>query len=441
LAQHVKICPICGTRAHQSALICSVCGTSLKDIEVAKDDTRPVRVIQARYDSRYGETDLVESELRRPRGGTVWVAAAALIVVAFLGGLIIGGFNLLTSGSNVNPVSTAASPPPESPLPLVFATNTPRPTIIMVTVTPAPPTVTPTATEGPCMMEVGAGDNLISVVSRCGHRDLFVLTEVLEINNLSAPELIRAGQIIEVPRPTPLPDPNAAALVPTIDAPSDGVALASFADATRPPPTIRPTETLLPGVTYHVVQPNQSMIEIVFMYYTEAEILEQLNPEIDFLQCDFQYATGGDSCVVMLYAGQQIRVPAPLPTPTLSPTSSGSETPTPTATPTFNAPSAISPNDRALFTSDDLITLRWASSGTLSMGESYRVEIADLTAGTDYVAETTELTFIMPTEWQATDGARHDYQWRVSVVSATDPNSLFYTTEARLFTWQGRDDQ
>lgn len=440
MAQPIKICPICQTRAHPAALICAVCGTSLQGIAPAKDDTRPIRPIQPRYDPRYGETDLIESEARRPRRAAVWVGVFALIATAFLGGLIVGGYTLLRGGISPNPTLTPTTTPLASPLPLIFATNTARPTIIMATVTPAPPTPLPTPTEGPCMMEVIAGDSLISVVSRCGHRDLFVLTEVLEINNLAAPELIRAGQIIEVPRPTPTPDPNAAALAPTAAPAAEGVALASFAeDATRPPPTIRPTETLLPGVTYHIVQPNQTMIEIVFMYYTEAEVLEQLNPEIDFFQCDFQFVTGGESCIVTLYAGQQIRVPAPLPTPTLSPTPSGSETPTPTATPTFNAPSAISPDDRMLFTRDELVTLRWVSSGTLGIGEAYRVEVIDLTTGVEYVADTSELTFIIPTAWQATDGARHDYQWRVSVISANDPSTLRYTTEPRIFTWQGRE--
>jgi hypothetical protein len=289
---------------------------------------------------------------------------------------------------------------------------------------------------------VQPGDDLISLAWSCGHRDWFVLTQVLELNDLAAPELIFAGQELQIPRPTPTIDPNAAAAVVdagTPDPAAESVALAAFSEPTeRPTPTIRPTETLLPGVTWHLVQPNQTMIDVVFLYDTEAEVLQQLNPEIDFLQCDFQFRTGGERCTVTLFSGQQIRVPVPLPTPTLSPTFSGSETPTPTATPTFNMPSALSPNDRAFFGRDDLITLRWAASGTLAADEVYRVQVDDLTTGMTYAGETTDLSFIMPVDWQPADGVRHQYQWSVSIVSVSQPDQPRYVTSPRTFTWEGR---
>jgi LysM repeat protein len=440
LAQQYKSCPICGTRAHSAALICPVCGTSLKDVEVSNGDTRPVRPTRASYDRRYGETDLFEGDLRRPRQAYLWVLLFGLVAAAFAAGIIIGGMRLFSL--NTQPAEAETPFVSTSPVLEILATNTPRPTILMETVTPPPPTSTPLPTEGPCMVQVQPGDDLISLAWRCGHRDLFILTQVLEINGLSAPERIQVGQNLEIPRPTVVGAPNSA--LPQVDTASSSeiqpaVALVALDQPTvRPSPTIRPTATLLPGVGWHVVQPNQSMYEIVFAYGTEAEVLQQLNPELSFLQCDFQFVTGGERCTVNLIAGQQIRVPIPLPTATLSPTPSGSETPTPSPTPTFNAPNPISPPDRAFFTRNDLVTLRWVASGSLAQGEVYRVRVMDLNTGMVYVGDTTELSFILPLDWQPTDGNRHDFEWTVSVISLEQPDSPLFTTQPRLFSWQGR---
>ena len=148
---------------------------------------------------------------------------------------------------------------------------------------------------------------------------------------------------------------------------------------------------------------------------------------------------GGENCVVILISGQKIRVPAPTATPTLSPTPSGSETPTPTATPTFNAPSALSPSDRVLFQETDLITLRWVASGTLGPDQVYQVQVQDLTDSITYAGDTTELSFIIPEDWQAQDGTRHEFRWTVSVVNTENRDHPFFVTEPRTFTWEGRD--
>jgi hypothetical protein len=219
---------------------------------------------------------------------------------------------------------------------------------------------------------------------------------------------------------------------------SDAPALAIVSLPTSAPPTARPSATLLPGVRWHVVQPNENIVSVAFDNFTDVQTLSQLNPEITFSQCDFGNPSGGPECAVMIYAGQQIRVPAPTPTATLSPTLSGSETATPTLTPTFNAPSALSPADHILFTRSELITLRWVGSGTLSEGETYRVRVDDLTSGQTYTADTTDLSYILPNDWQGRDGQRHDYRWTISVISLANPDNPYFTTEPRLFTWEGR---
>jgi hypothetical protein len=121
----------------------------------------------------------------------------------------------------------------------------------------------------------------------------------------------------------------------------------------------------------------------------------------------------------------------------LSPTPSGSETATPTATATFNAPSALSPTDRARFSADQIVTLRWVTTGQLAPGEKYRITIVDDTTGQVFTGETTDLTFIIPSDWQGTDGQPHVYRWTVGVAGG-GTDALRYETSARSFIWTAR---
>lgn len=454
LSQGYKICPICGAHAHRNATLCSTCGTSLADVKVVAETAKPAATTAstgpARYDRRYGETDLLEGAPRRR--GEVFLFGALITVVALA---CVGALAFVAVRWLAPPAPTPTSPAPtavpsQSAADLI--TNTPLPSPVIATVTPPPPTATATPTPGPCTHVVKAGEDLISIAMGCGHRSMDVMPLILEMNGLTSAAMIQVGQQLFIPWPTPTLDPNApaatsdTAAASKVAASSDTLALTSavvpgleLASAGSPlPPTERPTATLLPGVMWHTVQANENIMSIAFTHNTTIEVLSQLNPEVTFSQCDFGDAAGGPECTVLIYAGQQLRVPAPTPTPTLSPTFSGSETATPTLTATFNAPSALSPADRTLFRRDELITLRWVASGTLDADETYRVTVADLTAGTTHTSDTTDLAFILPADWQGQDGQRHDYRWQVSVVRLADPGQPLYTTEPRLFTWEGR---
>ena len=450
MAQAYKICPICGTPAQRSAVMCSTCGTSLTDVKPAVEEKRTAHA-KTSYEGRYGETDLLEAEMSRR--GQVYALAGLLAVVLILcaGVTVFVGQGLLNSPL---PTPTTSGVPTGVPVAPgagqeVPVTNTPRPTLALATVTLPPPSPTLTPTEGPCVQRVDPGDDLISMAMACGHRSMDVMPLILEMNDLDSPELIQVGQEIMIPRPTPTDDPNAfeSQGVEVAAQPSEPASGQADAGSERPAdavelqdPLYQPTETLLPGVTWHQVQPNESMVQIAYTYRTSAEVLAQLNPEIQFAQCDYGMDSGGPTCTVLLIAGQSIRVPAPTPTPTLSPTLSGSETPTPTLTPTFNAPSLFNPQDRTLFERSALITLRWVATGTLAEDEMYQVILEDLTAGITHVGETDELFFIVPTEWQGTDSRRHDFRWSVSVIRRTTPNEPIFTTSTRLFSWESRND-
>lgn len=432
--------------------MCSTCGTSLTDVDVVSETAKPANGKKPRYDRRYGETDLLEGDLHRRGGVYLFGGALVLAAVACVAAVVIFGSRWLFPSLNTPPTETPA--PLESPLPMVLVTNTPPPSPVMSTVTLPPPTPTNTETPGPCTHKVQPGDDLISIAFQCGHRSMDVIPLILTLNNISSSEMINVGQEILVPWPTETPAPagesslgdtsiadaGSASGDEMAAAPTDFVVpgLEIAAAPTRPAPTDRPTPTLLPGVMWHTIQPNENIVSIAFSYHTDVQVLSQLNPEITFSQCDFGNPAGGPDCSVMVYAGQQMRVPAPTPTPTLSPTLSGSETALPTFTPTYNAPSALSPEDRTLFLRDDLITLRWVGSGTLGTGDTYRVRVEDLTSRAVHTADTTDLSFILPQDWQGQDGQRHDYRWMISVVKSDDPNRPYYTTKPRLFTWEGR---
>lgn len=451
MSQPYKVCPICNAANHRNATLCSTCGTTLTNVPIVSQDEEADRRL-LHYDHQHGETDLFEGNLRW-RGGT-YLLGGVMVVLLFgcVGLLLLAGSRLF---SNISPPVQPANngfmtftPVPTGANSLSIATNTPRPTLFLATVTIGPPTPSPTSeptitpTQGPCEQQVQPNDDLISILYRCGHRTIDnILPTVLELNGLSDPGQLQAGQVIQVPWPTPTVDPNA---IPTetiegeTGASGDSVAVALESTA-RPEGGIRPfpTETLQPGVTWHQVQKDENIIQIAVNYGATLRILSELNPEVTFSQCDFGLGTGGQNCIVQLYEGQRIRVPAPTPTPTIPPTASGSETPTPTATATFNAPSVLGPSDRAFFRSDEFVTLRWVATGSLGDGQSYLVRVRDINAGAEYMGTTQELYFIVPQEWRSQDAERHDYSWTVSVIDDDRPDSPYFVTEARQFTWQG----
>ncbi len=442
-----KVCPICGTRTHSNATVCPTCGTSLADVKASNGTTRGTS--QPQYEDQFGETDLLESGVRS-RGETLLFAGLLIGVFAVCAILILLPIAAFTSQAEASSNETATviaiqtmgiPPTALTTGPVILATNTPRPTLSLPTVTPAPPTATPIPTEGPCEVQVQAGADLISLAYSCGHRSMDVLPLILEMNDLASAESLQAGQTLLIPRPT-IEGALQEQVATTESDTGDTSALLSQSVASAPEatltPTLYPSATLLPGVMWHVVEPNDNMIAIMYEYHTSAEVLSQLNPEVAFSQCDFQYDTGGESCTVFLQPGQMFRVPAPTPTATLSPTLSGSETATPTITPTYNAPNALTPNNRAVFQRDEIVTLRWQSTGTLAPDEVYRVNAADLSSGASYTADTTELYFIVPQNWQGTDERRHEYEWTISVVNPNQPDTLLFTTAPRTFSWEGR---
>jgi LysM repeat protein len=472
LSQAFKICPICDTPNPQNAAVCSNCGTALENVaSVSSTQAKALRATE--YESQFGENDLLEESLR-PIARRYLTGCAAIVV------LLLGAGLLVVFG----PQFMDRLPPlPVGQRDFSLLTNTPRPTLNLATVTQGSPTLTPsptapptatdtlTPTREPCSPQVQELEGLIAVVARCGHRDLFVLTEVIDLNELDNVNDIRPGQILIVPWPTETADPNATVeVIPTEDAvPEDpdntdeagsgeteetginGASDINVEDTTQvsefdfnltviADPASAPTATLPPGVGYYIVQPEDNAIIIADLFDTSMEVLSQLNPEITFSQCDFGQAFGGEGCSVPLGIGQVIRVPAPLPTETLTPTPSGSETATPTMTPTFNAPSSVSPSNRAFFRADQLVTLRWVATGMLDENQAYQVRLERTDDSQTFTETTQELFFRIPVAWQGMTADRYEYVWTVAVVDLDDPDEALYETEPLAFTWEGQGE-
>ncbi len=425
-----KTCPICAARNHRNAVLCATCGTTIA--EVAPDEDADGREARAEiYDYRFGETDLAEASLTGK--GRLLSAIFIALLLSVAGALAVAV--RLTSQMHDHP-AISADAPTISPTRLMAPSITPGTPTATFTISPIPsPKPSETSTPAPCIRRVAAGDSLIAIILRCGHSNLDILPTVMAINNIADETRIQIGQEISVPHPSPTVDPAAT------PEPEDSAAAATGREeltrlAFDPfAPTLTPT--LLPGLMWYVVQPDDDMIYVAAIHEINIKTLADLNPEISFSLCDFGEVYGGPECTVQLFVNQRIRVPAPAPTASAIPTSSGSETPTPPPTATFNAPLAQSPADEAFFSPHEQVTLRWVGTGALDVGQVYRISLSNIDSGAHFTADTQELFFIIPSEWQSPDASSQRYSWQVSVYD-TNSAAISYATDTRAFVWQGR---
>jgi hypothetical protein len=122
--------------------------------------------------------------------------------------------------------------------------------------------------------------------------------------------------------------------------------------------------------------------------------------------------------------------------------------PTPTATlpPPYQAPSLLLPADGAAFTlANDVVTLQWASIGTLRENERYQITIEDVTSGqgrrlNEYAADT---KFIVPTSFRPDDNLAHVIRWWITTVRQNGVDEQGSQSmvggchQKRVFTWVG----
>lgn len=284
--------------------------------------------------------------------------------------------------------------------PTAIASASTTPTI---TPTPSPetPTVTstPQATLTPLSYNVQQGDTCGGIAA------IFNVSvqSVVLANNLGSDCSLFVGQALKVPQPTFTSTPIATATLGEFEA------------------TIAACE-----VNEYVVQSGETLSLIAITYGVPLEAILQWNG----LTSDFAFE------------GQHLSIPLCMRTFVAG------STVTPTIAPPYPAPELLLPPDGAPFDStNDTITLQWASVGTLRNNEYYQVTIIDITGGqnrhiTDEVKDT---TFIVPTSFRPTDGRPHVYRWFVVSVAqiGVDAEGLpvFINggpgSETRVFTWSG----
>jgi len=404
--------------------LCSTCGTSLAAIE----PSQPASPFAAEARYAMGEADLAEFTLHR-QGQRL---GAGLLGLGLCLALAAAAVILLP---RMQPQPTDRPPLPTAiPMRLAGPSVTPGPPSATSVPSPtATATAMPRATAAPCQQALRAGDTLIRILARCGYQDLSIMPTVMALNGIADETRLQVGQVIAVPLPTVTIDP-AASPQPSVAAPeSPGSAELTRLAFDPFSPTLTPT--LLPGLAWHIIQPDENMIALVLQHDTDLKTLADLNPEIAFPLCDFSERFGGPECTVQLSIRQSVRVPGP--TPVSQPLIESSPRPSPLPSPTFNAAVAQSPADQSFFSNQDQVTLRWVGTGQLQPDAVYRVQLENTDSGARFHMDTREQFFIIPASWQGDARNSQHYRWHIEVLDRNS-SAVLHASEPLRFVWQGR---
>lgn len=284
-------------------------------------------------------------------------------------------------------------------LPTPTTTLTETPTLTPTQVTPTA-TNTPEPTPTPLAYTVKLGDTCGSIAYSFG----VSIQSIVLLNNLPADcSTLFENQKLLIPQPTPT-----ATSLPT--------STLSPAEA---------TEAACQKLEY-TVQENDTLSSISLNYNVPSDAIREYNGLVN------DVVRFGQVLIIPLC--RRNATPGPSPTPTLPPP--------------YPAVNLLLPPDGAPFGStEDIITLQWASVGALRENEAYAVTIEDVTEGqgrklVDYVIDT---KFIVPNSFLLGDSVPHVVRWWVVAVrqmgTDDDGNPIWNEAGAisasRVFTWFG----
>lgn len=285
--------------------------------------------------------------------------------------------------------------------PTAEGTATETATITPTSTDTPPPTAIPTETPLPPFdYTVREGDTCGLIAINFG----VSVQSIVVLNNLPAScDTIAVGQLLKIPYPTPTPAP------PPTDIPNEATQTANACEKVQY--TVQENDTL------GLISANYNVPQDAIKFYNG------LSTDAVFL---------GQTIVIPLCE----RFATPGPTPTATPP------------PPYQAPSLLLPADGAAFTlAHDVVTLQWASIGTLRENEAYQVTVEDVTAGqgrriTEYVTDT---KFIVPTSFRPNDNLAHVIRWWVTTVRQNGVDeqgqpvyeSAGAISDERVFTWVG----
>jgi LysM repeat protein len=249
-------------------------------------------------------------------------------------------------------------------------TQTTTPTVTATPSTPTP-TDTPIPTPTPFSYKVASGDNCSTIAFAFG----VSMQSIVLLNNLPATcDTLIVGQTLLIPQPTPT-------------------------STAQPTATMNAEEStrVACGEIEYLVQENDTLSSISANYAVAIAVLKEYNGLVS------------DT----VRSGQTLKIPLCQRLATAGPT------PTPTLPPPYPAPSLLLPPDGAPFTgAGEILTLQWASVGTLRNNEAYAVTILDVTGGqerkmVEYVVDT---KFNVPTSFRPNDNLPHIIRWWVLTV-------------------------
>src|SRR5512142_756450 len=372
----------------QKTQVCPTCGTRLSEsalrCPVCGTDLRP----KAKPSTAPRQADKSVQASRMPEVTLSLPIALGLLVLFLAVGATVVYAGLSAAKRVVNP--TAIPTQTETATPSATPTDTQLPTL--------QPTVTEQA---PFEYTVAAGDTCggIAVTFGVSVQSLIILNNLpASCNNLTV------GQKLKVPYPTATPAP-----LPT--------GTPEAADATR---------AACDKVSY-TVQNNDTLSSIAANYAVPQQAIKDWNG----------------------LASDTVFIGPSLQNPLCARASSPGPPPPPTIPPPYPSPNLFLPRDGAAFTlANDIVTLQWASVGTLRDNEAYQVIIEDITAAgqaqriVDYVTDT---KYIVPTTFRPKDNVAHVMRWWVMPVRQNGSDeqgqpvwdNAGAASDKRDFTWVG----
>ncbi len=314
------------------------------------------------------------------------VALGLLALFLSIGAALVF-FALQETGRVVDPTAT----------PTVTLTLTP--TLTPTPVTPTP-TDTPLPTPTPQTYVVQPNDTCAAIAYSFG----VSIQSIVLLNNLPADcNPLTIGERLLIPYPTP----TATALPTSTLSPAEA------------------TEQACDKAEY-IVQENDTLSSIANAYNVPMAVIREYN--------------GLSSDTV--FSGMPITIPLCKQNPTPGPS------PTPTPPPPYPAPNLLLPADGVTFTTtEDAVTLQWASVGTLNENEAYQVSVYDITSDQDrkLVDYVTDTKYIVPASFRPTESTPHGFRWTVQTVRqiGTDDDgkpiweSAGAVSSPRIFIWSG----
>jgi LysM repeat protein len=371
----------------QKTKVCPTCGTRLSENATRCLVCGTELTAKAETKSKKVETSVQAS--RMPEVTLSLPAALGALVIILLIGAAIVYFGLGAVGNE--------EPGTE---PVVDGTITMTFTPTMTATETGTPTAIPTETPLPPF------EYIVREGETCG---VLVATfkvslqSIIVLNKLSSECFVSVGQVLLIPYPTATPAP------PPTDIPNQATQTAQACEK-----------------VFYTVQENDSLSSIALTYDVPQDAIKFYNG----LSSDNVFI--GSSLTIPLC--ERFATPGPTPTATIPPP--------------YQAPSLLLPADGAAFTlANDVVTLQWASIGTLNDNEAYQVTIEDVTSGqgrplTAYVTDT---KFIVPTSFRPNDNLAHVIRWSITTVRQNgvdeqgEPiySSAGAVSEKHVFTWVG----